>query len=228
MEQLLTIEDLLPKKQSFPGDDRIGTSTAQNIDKGGHFYHVITQSWTGETIFYSDVAAYRHKLLCNLCLRHNVVIVFSVTMPNHTHEVFISPSWKVLSDIFRTLNTNVSRYIRRNYVNKARNGRRIFNRCPCYIRILDIMHLFYLGKYIYDNPQYLKKDDKPIPYSCFWMFEKGYLKEPYREEVYLKLFGLSYQDLFQIYSTMSAQEVKAFAKDHFRNLETARNEALFQ
>ena len=60
MEPLLTIEDLLPKKESFPGDDRIGTSASRNIDKGGHFYHVITQSWTGETIFYNDVAAYRH------------------------------------------------------------------------------------------------------------------------------------------------------------------------
>ena len=215
MEPLITIDDLLPKESDYPERDRIGTSAARNIDKGGHFYHVITQSWTNETIFYNDVATYRHKLLCDLCVRHNVVILFSVTMPNHTHEVVIAPSWEVLSQIFKTLNTNVSKYIRRHYSNKARFGRRILGICPAYIRIVDVMHLFYLGKYIYDNPDYLKKSDKPIPYTCFWMFEKGYLKEPYREEVYLKLFGLSYQELFRIYSTMSAKEVKEFAKAHF-------------
>ena len=215
---MLSIEDLLSKRDEFPAREKVGTSAARNIDKGGHFYHVITQSWSNETIFYNDVAAYRQKLLCNLCIKHNVVIVFAVTMPNHTHEVFIAPSWEILSEVFKTLNTNVSKYIRRNYAGKARNGRRILNDCPAYIRITDVMHLFYLGKYIYENPQYLKKDDKPIPYTCFWMFEKGYLKEPYREDVYLKLFELTYQELYQMYSSMTPQEVRDYAKEHFRNM----------
>lgn len=213
--EMLSIEDLLPAKEDYPEREKVGTSAGRNIDKSGHFYHVITQSWTNETIFYSDVATYRHKLLCNLCIKNNVVILFSVTMPNHTHEVFIAPDWKVLSEIFKTLNTNLSKYIRRNYSSKARNGRRILNDCPAYIRITDVVHLFYLGKYIYDNPEYLKRSDKPIPFTCFWMFEKGYLKKPYLEDVYPKLFGLPYQELYRIYSTMSAQEVLDYAKTHF-------------
>ena len=219
-----TICDLIRTDDLYPG---LNEALPENRDRAGNCYHVITQAWAKETIFYVDVAQYRHNLLCQLCSDRGIVIVFSATNPNHTHEVFIVPDWKILASVMRLLNTNVSKYIRRQYPNKVKNGKKLFKEDITYIGVRDITHLFYLGKYIHDNPMYLKAAGKPIPFSCFFMFESGHLKEPYREDVYMELFGLTYQEVYRIYSTMSKQDVKQYAQRRFADWTKEMNDRFF-
>ena len=222
-----SISDFCKKEENLHDDSIVGLSTSKNIDKSRHCYHVITQSWAKETIFYADVARYRQNLLCQLCVKNRIVIVYSTTNPNHTHEVFITPSWEILSSMIKSLNTNVSRYIRKHYENKGRKGRRIFAECPAYIPVDNIVHLFYLGKYIYDNPQYLLKEGKQIPDSCYWMFEKNHLKEPYDADLFIKLFGLNPRELFDIFSTKTKEQVLEYARQRFSNWTDDDNKRVF-
>ena len=219
-----SIGDLIGREERFP---EFESEHSGKSDRTGICYHVVTQSWAKETIFYNDVAQYRHNLLCQLCADRKVVIVFSVANPNHTHEVFLVPDWNTLASAMRLLNTNVSKYIRRQYPNKVKNGKKVFRDNIAYFCVKDIVYLFYLGKYIYDNPMYLKEAGRPVPYSCFWMFESGHLKEPYREDVYRELFGLSYTDVYRIYSTMTKKEVLQYAQERFRSWTKEMNERLF-
>ena len=222
-----SILDFCRKDEDLPDESIIGQSTSKNINKSRHCYHVITQSWAKDNIFYADVARYRQNLMCQLCTKVGIVIVFSATNPNHTHEVFITPGWNVLSAMFKSLNTNVSKYIRAHYENKARKGRRILAACPTYIPVENIVHFFYLGKYIYDNPQYLIKEGKQIPDSCFWMFEKNYFPEPYKADIYQKLFGMSPADLYSIYKNKTSAEVRLLSKQLFGDWTAEDNRRLF-
>lgn len=222
-----SILDFCRKDEDLPDESIIGQSTSKNINKSRHCYHVITQSWAKDNIFYADVARYRQNLMCQLCTKAGIVIVFSATNPNHTHEVFITPGWNVLSAMFKSLKTNVSKYIRAHYENKARKGRRILAACPTYIPVENIVHFFYLGKYIYDNPQYLIKEGKQIPDSCFWMFEKDHLREPYDAEVFSNLFDLTPRELFDIYSKMTKDEVLAYARKRFSGWTDNDNRRVF-
>ncbi len=219
-----SICDLIKDDELYP---ELNEALPENRDRNGTCYHVITQAWAKETIFYADVAQYRHNLLCEMCADRRIVIVFSAANPNHTHDVFIVQDWKKLASVMRVLNTNVSKYIRRQYPNKVKNGKKLFKEDIAYIRVRDIVHLFYLGKYIHDNPLYLKAAGKPIPFSCFFMFENGYLKEPYREDVYKELFGLTFQEVYRIYSTKSKQEVLKYAQERFSGWTREMNERFF-
>ena len=69
------------------------TETRRKPDRTGHFYHVVTQSWTKEMIFYRDVAVYRDTLLGKLCTEKGIRILFSVCMPNHTQFRVMNTSW---------------------------------------------------------------------------------------------------------------------------------------
>ena len=218
------LSDLINREERFPEGD---SSNSGKSDRTGICYHVITQSWAKETIFYNDVAQYRHNLLCQMCSDRNIIIVFAATNPNHTHEVFLVPDWQTLASMMRVLDTNVSKFIRRQYPNKVRNGKKLFREEIAYYCVRDIQYLFYLGKYIHDNPLYLKEAGKPIPFTCFWMFENGYLKEPYREDVYKGLFGMSYRDVYQVYSTMTKKEVKQYAQERFKGWTKEMNERFF-
>lgn len=221
-------------------------SSRRTIEKDGHCYHVITQSWCKEKIFSVEAATYRHNLLCRLCAREGIVILFSVTMPTHTHEVFLTPDWKTLSKVIRILNLQVSRFIRNELVEKAvrrakeegkrvnedylrekESKHRIFDNRPSYIAVRDIVYLMFLGKYIFENPVYLRAEGKTVPFSCFWMFEKNYFKAPYDEKIYEALFGMTAPELFRLYSTKDKKEVKAFAKERFRDWTKEDNDKLF-
>ena len=86
-----------------------------NIDKTGCIYHVITKSFDGGTVFHQDSGDYRHNLLCRLCEERGITILFPVTMNNHTHDVLLVPDWEQLVAVYRILNLNVSKYLRRKY-----------------------------------------------------------------------------------------------------------------
>ena len=113
---MLSINNLLRK----PDNDKahVGKAVWGNIDKTGYFYHVVTKSWNGDRIFNKEIADYRHNLLCKLCGDAGITILFSVTMPNHTHEVFMVPSWEALAQVIRLLNSRVSIQIRRVFGNR--------------------------------------------------------------------------------------------------------------
>ena len=207
------ISDLLDKRDAIADDNKIGTALKKNVDKSGYCYHVITQSWDKRNIFNREVASYRQNLLCRLCSERGIVILFSTTMPNHTHEVFLTPSWEALSAVFISLNGNVAKYIRNHEKDgKLKNKRRIFDYCPKYVIIKDMVNLLYLGKYIYDNPEYLRAEGKIIPDSCFWMFERGHFVAPYDEKIYEKVFGLTYKQIYELYTTKTKKEVLEYAK----------------
>ena len=222
------ISDLLEKQDEYAGSSNIGTSLKKNIDKRGLCYHVITQSWDKKTIFNKDVASYRQNLLCKLCSERGIVILFSVTMSNHTHEVFLTSNWETLSAMITSLDGNVAKYIRKHDKDgRLRNKRKIFDYCPKYVIVKDIVYLLYLGKYIHDNPAYLRAEGKVIPDSCFWMFEKGHFIVPYDEKMYEKLFGLTYSQILELYSSKTKSEVLEYARQLYAGWTDEDNRRMF-
>ena len=225
-----TILDLLERNDPGQGNERIGSTARRNIDKTGYCYHTITKAWGNDNIYSLEVARYRQELLCKLCKEKHIAILFSVTMPNHTHEVFITPDWETLAQTIRLLNTQVSRYIKKDKKARGRKvteGMKVFTAYPTYIIVKDICYLFFLGKYIFDNPGHLKKEGKVVPDSCFWMFEKGYFKEPYDKALYKKLFDLEPSEILNHYQTKTKEEIFAFAKVQFRNWTEDDNRRMF-
>ena len=221
-------KELLRKPMLEELDQHIGRASEGNIDKTGVFYHVITKTEGGENYFLTKGAGdYRHNLLCNLCEERGITIIFSSTMPNHTHDVFLTPDWEILSDMIQTLNTNTSKYIRNHTTARIGEKTRIFRRDPMYIVIRDMRYLTVLGKYIYDNPNYLRADKKYVPYDCFWMFKTGHMLTGYDEKLYQRLFDLTPQQLFELFSTKTKEQVRTFAKKQYGNWPPERVRAVF-
>ena len=207
----IEFENLLRRPDGPGTRENIGRASLGNIDKTGCFYHVITKSFDGGTIFRQETGDYRHTMLCRQCSEHGITILFSVTMLNHTHDVLLVPDWESLADAYRVIDQTVTRTIRRRSARHFSKDVRILRRYPTYVAIRDIGTLFYEGKYVYDNAACMKADGKHVPHSCFWMFERNYFPCPYDETIYNKLFGLSPRELLGIYSTRSAKEVMEYA-----------------
>ena len=208
-----------PKHDIF--GEKIGRASGGNIDKTGVFYHVITKTFNGDNLFLSrGFGEYRHNLLCGLCEERGITIVFSVTMPNHTHDVFLTPDWETLSEMVRILDTNCSKYIRNKEKERLRKGNEVFRRCPRYIVVRDAGYLFARGKYVFDNPAYLKREGKYVPYECFWMFKTAHFLGGYDERLYQVLFDLSPQQVFNLYSSSTMEEIREYARLHFDAVKT--------
>ena len=219
------INDLF--KDEVESKKTVGKAVWGNIDKSAYFYHVVTKSWNGDRIFNREVAEYRHNLLCKLCGDKGVTMLFSVTMPNHTHDIVMTPDWAVLSEVIRLLNTHVSPVVKRNYPERFRRGRPVFNSSPAYMALHDPIALLCTGKYVYDNPAYLREENRNAPHSCFWMFNRGYLASPYDEKVLQKIFGLSARDVFTLFSTNDSATVRDFAIRHYSDWPEEKIRALF-
>ena len=197
-------------------EEKIGRATSRNIDKTGVFYHVITKTANGENHFLSrGFGDYRHNLLCRLCEERGITVVFSLTMPNHTHDVFLTPAWEALSEVMRILNTNVSKYLRSKEKEKLAKNRYVLRRCPVYIPVRESAYLFTLGKYIFDNPAFLREENKFVPYDCFWMFRTGHFMDAYDEKLYKKVLGLDPQQIHEMYSSMTKKEIISFSRKAF-------------
>ncbi|MBP5552915.1 MAG: transposase [Spirochaetales bacterium] len=222
---MLRINDLL--RESENDKKRVGKAVWGNIDKTGFFYHVITKSWNGDKIFNKEIADYRHNLLCILCGDAGITILFSVTMPNHTHDVFLAPSWEVLSEVIRVLNSRVSIMIRKLLGNRISKDRPVFSKSPAYVVLRDPVAVMCEGKYVFDNPAYLRAEKQFVPHSCFWMFEKNHFVFPYDEKLYQKLFGMSGDEIFALYSQKNPQEVREFAQTKFSNWTREMIESVF-
>ena len=174
-----------------------------------------------------DLAKYRQNLLCELCAKRGITILFSATLPTHTHEVFITPDWELLSDVIRILNCNVAKYARNHLAEKLEDWRRVFGPDPAYVLVDSMDYLFYLGKYVYDNQQRLKEEGKSVPDSCFWMFEKNYFPDPYKSDIYQKLFGMDPADLYSIYKNKTTKEVWLLSMQLFGDWTEEDNRRLF-
>lgn len=195
------------------GDARIavGRASEGNIEKDAHVYHVITKSNDGGSIFYKEVGDYRHTLMCKLCDEKRITILFSVTMPNHTHDVFLTPDWELLPAVIRNLNMNITKFLRKRFPSRYKPGLRILRRYPVYVPVRSVADLFYIGKYIYDNPAYLRAEGKYVPHTCFWMFDKNYFPGGYDGSIYMKLFNLTPQELLEKYENLTAQQIREYA-----------------
>lgn len=209
--QILSFDTLLRGDEGPAFEKNVGRASSKNIDKTACFYHVITKSFTGASIFYRDIASYRATLLCQQCDEKGMKIIFSVTMNNHTHDVFLTPSWETLVDVLRVVDRNVSLMLRKKYPDRFPKNRKVLRRYPAYIPVRDIVQLFCLGKYIYDNPAYLPNGVKDAPYSCFWMFESGHFVAGYDKTIYEKLFGMKPLEILETYRTMDSKAVSRFA-----------------
>lgn len=200
------------KKKNDAADFIRGTSKNGKIEKNGHFYHVISRSWNGETIFYPEIGQYRNRLLCKLCEERNITIIFSVAMPNHTHDVFLTEQWKDLSIVMRILNTHLSHYIRERSKKNYQPNWKIFDPNILYIAIRNISSLFYVGKYIHDNPSGLVESNRKIPFTCFWLIRNGHLPSVgYDKALYEKLFNMTAEEVCDFYETHTKQEVSNYS-----------------
>ena len=223
----IDFESLLKKPEDESLKERIGRACTRNIDKTACFYHVITKSNDGGVIFHQDSGDYRHSLLCRFCEEEGVTILFSMTMPNHTHDVFLTPSWEALTKVMRKVDLNITRHLRRRNPKKFKPGFRILRRYPAYIPIRDVVSLFMCGKYVYDNPDYLRAEGKFIPHSCFWMFEKEYFPAGYDGSIYRKLLAISPKEVVRLFSTCTPMQILEYAKEHFSRWTPQRTKAVF-
>ena len=224
----MTYKDLLTQPKHDMLQKKIGKASSRNIDKTGVFYHVITKSSNGDGIFMTKGAGeYRHTLLCRLCEERGITILFSVTMPTHTHDVFLTPDWKLMCEVLAILDTNVSKFIRKNNPQRYTKGTKPLRRHPVYIVVRDILYLMVLGKYIYENMAGIRKENRFVPHECFWMFRSGRLPDGYDEKLYPVLFGMSMQELFELYSNKTKQEVYDYACKVASGWSKKKTEAIF-
>ena len=204
-----------------------GNSKLGNVDKTGRCYHVTQQTWCKEPVFNRDIASFRHMMLCRLCIEFNVVILFSVTMPNHTHDVFLSDSWENISNVLKSLNSAVSKYVYKKDPKRKEKGKPIFNYRPNYSIVTTVNYLFFLGRYCLWNVEQLENEGRFVPYSCFWMFEKGHFSEPYKKDIYKDLFGFEASELLGFYKTHSKSEVFEVSKTLFSDWTQEMNDEVF-
>lgn len=198
------------------------------VDKNGHFYHAVQRAANRENIFDIELARYRHNLLCRICAMHNVTIIASVVMSNHTHDLFMADYLDDVSTALRIVNTAVSHYLRKKNPKKYTNGRRVFEDVPYYRAIHDIVALMIAIKYIFDNAKALEVKGAIVPFSCFWNMSKGYLSKPYNKALYEKLFGLKDTELYNFLNENDMSEVRRLSLEMFSHWTKQDNDSVFK
>lgn len=195
-------------------------------EKDGRFYLISTNCpSTLDHVFDREIAQYRQNLLQRLCCERNVLILFSVVLPLRTLDVVVTLDYRYLPEIMQILDTNVSRYVRRNRPAMADHS--VFSGSPTYMAIREIWTLMYLGKHLYDQVDALSLSNRTVPYSCFEDFEVNYMPRPYDARIVRTLFGMCVLDLLHLYSTRSRGEVYDFARNQFRDWDWEDNWKLF-
>lgn len=197
-------------------------------DKNGRFYHISQRASNRDNIFDLEIAKYRENALCRLCAMHEVVIIFSVVMSNHTHDVLMGENIDKISNVIRLVNSAVSRRLRRRSTHKFTNGRKVFETDPYYRAIHDIVSLMVTGKYTYDNVMSVKLNNGFVPYSCFSFLEKGIVIKPYNKDLYPMLFGMSEKELCEIYRVNDIHAVREIALELYKNWTVEDNDKIFK
>ena len=198
------------------------------LDKNGHFYHVVQRASGRDNIYDGELAKYRHNLLCRLCAMHNVVIVFSVTMTNHSHDILMAEKWEDISTVMRLLNSSVAHYVKKKNAKRYTNGRRVFESRPYYRVIKDIVDLFVTGKYIFDNAKQIEDKGGFVPFSCFWTMSRGILVKPYDRKLYTLIFNMTETEICKLYLENDISTVHQIATTNFGHWTTQDNARLFK
>lgn len=190
---------------------------SKKIDKSGNFYHITQQGYNYGSIFSPSTAKYRQHMMIKFCQDNGVLPLCNVIMPNHTHDLFYSEKFENISKILKILNSAVTRYAHNEKASKGQtNHERLFAGAPSYERIKDKAHLFYLFKYFYDNPAYLRNENQFVPFSCFDMWEKGYYK-PYSEKAYIVLFDKKLSEITDMCRTLTKEQFLQESKSLFKD-----------
>ena len=198
------------------------------LDKNGHFYHVVQRASGRDNIYDSELAKYRHNLLCRLCAMHNVVIIFSVTMTNHTHDILVAEKWEDIATVMRLLNTSISRKLRKKNPKKYTKGRRVFESRPYYRVIKNIIDLFDTGKYVFDNAKQIESKGGFVPFSCFWHISQGIIIKPYDKRIYTFMFEMTETEICKLYAENDKHAIHKFALTHFEHWTTQDNDKFFK
>ena len=186
------------------------------LDKNGHFYHAVQRAANRDFIFDFELGQYRHNLLCRLCGIHDVSIIASVVMNNHTHDLLMADTWENIHNVMRLMNTSVAHSVRKRS-KKFTNGHRVFESTPYYRAIRSIEDLMVTIKYIFDNMRQVEVNGGAIPFSCFWSMARGYLPKSYGKSIYLALFGMTEIELFNFLNENSMQDVVRLAHERFQS-----------
>lgn len=199
----------LQNKKSF-------LTTDKELDKSGNFYHVTQQGYNYSTIFSINASKYRQHMMVKLCQDNRVLPLCNIIMPNHTHDLFYAEKFENIQKVMKILNSLVTRFSNREKALKnSRSQDRLFMGPPSYERVSDKVHLFFLFKYFYDNPNYLKQSNQFVPYSCFDMWEKGYYK-PYQEKLYISLFGKDLHEIVSMCTSMNKEQFRIESEKLFK------------
>lgn len=220
---MVKFEDLMSSAQ--PSNE---IPVLKPIDKNGRFYHVVQRASNRDNIYDNDLARYRENLLCRICTMYNVVILFSVVLSNHTHDILLAHNWENIATVIRLVNTAVARRLRKKNPKKYAYGRRVFESTPYYRAIHDIVGLYVVSKYVFDNAKNVILNKGFVPFSCFWFMENGNLTKPYDRRVYQTLFGMSVEELYRLFNENDISGVKQLALTQYRDWTETDNDSLFK
>lgn len=221
------VREFLPRKDAYKDSK---TSKRGGIEKNGRFFHMVQRCCNREDLYDMQSARYRHDLLCRLCVKHGVGIMFSVVMPNHTHDLLYAESVERISEVMRELNTQVSRFIRKNSPHRfKKRDVRVFDERPIYIAIKNIRHLGVVGKYIYENAAPYERLNKFVPFSCFFGMRNGYVPTPpYQKDLYEFVYGMDVQCLVDFFEKSSTKEVERLMEQRFSSWKKEDSDAFFK
>lgn len=220
---MVNFKDLLIEDVGADGVGRI-----RKIDKNGRFYHVVQRAANRDNIYDKEIANYRENRLCKICAMYNVVIVFSVVMTNHTHDVLMAENWELIAQVLKLVNSAVARKVRKRNSKKYAYGRNVFEETPFYRAIHDVIALMVVGKYVFDNANSVELKGGFVPYSCFSFLKKGYVIKPYNKNLYPMIFGLSELELCTLYAQNDLAQIQEIAKSRFKNWTQHDNDLLFK
>lgn len=200
----------------------------RRIDKNGRFYHVVQRASNRDNIYDADLAKYRENVLCRICAMYNVVILFSVVLTNHTHDILVANNWEDIATVIRLVNAAVSHKVRKKNPKRYANGRRVFETTPFYRAIHDMVALYVVSKYAFDNVKNVVLSKGFVPFSCFWYMENGTLTRPYDKRNYETLFGMSVMELYKLFNENDMGTVRQFALDRYANWTQTDTDRLFK
>lgn len=195
---------------------KAGRSDNGRIDKNGRIYHMVQRGRNRENIYDEKSARYRHDLLCRECSKYGVGILFSVSMPNHTHDLLYAENWDTVSRVVQIVNTQVSRFIRKANPKRFKNDRRVFDERPVYVVVKNMKQIGITGKYIYENAAEFERQGKFVPFSCFFGMRNNYVPTPpYRKDLYEFIYGMELQQMCSFFEENSILDVGRHVEQRF-------------
>lgn len=196
-----------------------GDSKRCNIDKTGYIYHITQQCWNHRNLFSFDAARYRDNMFKILGRKNGVVSLFNVVMPNHTHDVVYAQNFDDIQKVFILTNSRVAKFICKDRVQKlSKETPAVFQNRPVYTKISSRNQLFYLAYYLYHNPDFLKVENKGIPYSCFEEWQKGNYSG-YKTETLEKLFAMPITKILELCKTLDKDSFRRKGNDLYEKYE---------